>query len=280
MNEPTVENFSPNYNPRRIFKLRKKNAQNNLQSNITLLGFILIIYQHIKFSTSAWILILRIILQTILSSPFPTDEQMMRVVQRVRSDNSNNSDSSTHEPVTNDNHSHQIPGGFDEQLEEGEDQSTTVIDDVLSFKKRLRSSLLHALILIDISILLYRLFNPIDYVAKINEKQWGDDDVKNVPSIFLNGDGIAQGEFRGRLTFQLIGDSIPTNNFWANIYLWSLDFFIFMSQFSLLTLTGVNFAKIGYVEPHEIRYGKSDGYDGYLVATRIDYTTSLDELLS
>ncbi|CAL9736642.1 golgi/endosome-localized DSC protein 1 [Monosporozyma servazzii] len=279
---------STDYYPRKIFKLRKKNAQKHLTKDIALLGYILIVYQYIKFNTSSWIILFRLVLQTIIANPFPTDNQLMRVIQRVRSNNNppTNNGSETGppnitEPSIESNMNTTIPGGFNEEVNVSENSNPEEIDhEVIDFKKRLRSSLFHAIIVINVSILIYRIFNPLDFVDMFNGKGLNESGLTNTPSAFLNGGGINQGELRGGWTIQLIGERIPTNNFIANLQIWCLDLFVLLSQFTLLILTGINFTKLGYREPKEIRYGKSDGYDGLLVATQVNYVDALDEFLS
>lgn len=280
---------SGNRYPRKIFKLRKKNAQKHLTKNIALLGYILVVYQYIKFNTSSWILVFRLILHTILASPFPADNQLMRVIERVRSNNNPTTNdtpetattTNTNDPTLGSDLNTSVPGGFNEEVDSQENLNTNDIDvEVIDFKKRLRSSLFHALILINVSILIYRIFNPIDFVAKFKGKGLNESGLTNTPSVFLNGNGVNEGELRGGITIQLIGERLPTNNFISNLHIWFLDLFILLSQLTLLTLTGINFTKLGYHEPKEIRYGKSDGYDGFLVATQINYLEALDAFLS
>lgn len=279
---------STDYYPRKLFKLRKKNAQKHLTKDIALLGYILIVYQYIKFNTSSWIILFRLILQTIIANPFPADNQLMRVVQRVRSNNNPPTNATSESVTTNitepspeSNMNTSIPGAFNEEINGSISSNSDDLDhEVMDFKKRLRSSLFHAVIIINVSILIYRIFNPIDFVDMFNGKGLNDSGLTNTPSAFLNGGGINQGELRGGLTIQLIGERLPTNNLFANLQIWFLDFFVLLCQFTLLTLTTINFTKLGYHEPKEIRYGKSDGYDGLLIATQVNYIDALDEFLS
>lgn len=288
-----IDNTTTNHRVRKIFKLRKKNAQKSLTKNIILLGYILIVYQYIKFNTSSWILVFRLIIQTLISNPFPADDQLVRVIQRVRSNNSNTNTNPTADnglntaPETNrysvaiNNMTFSIPGAFNESISTLQNnESFNVDEEVMKFKKRLRTSLFHAIILINITVLIYRLFNRINFTDMYDGRGLMDTDFTNTPSIFLNGNGVSQGELRGGLTLQLIGERLPTNNYIANLQIWFLDLFIFFSQFTLLTLTSINFIKLGYREPKEIRYTKSDGYDGFLIATQINYSEALCEFLS
>ena len=281
------DNTFTNQKTRKIFKLRKKNAEKNLTKNTVLLGFILIIYQYIKFNTSSWILVFRIILQTIIYNPFPTDSQLIRVIQRVRTSNATANNNSNNNPNTNrysftiNNMTSSIPNAFNENTGTSpNDESFNIDEEIIDFKKRLRITLFHGIILINITILIYRLFNPIDFVKMADGMQLNDTGLTDTPSMFLNGNGVSQGELRGGVTLQLIGERLPTNNFIANLQIWFLDLFIFLSQFALLTLSCINFARLGYKEPKEIRYAKSDGYDGFLIATQINYSEALSEFLS
>lgn len=287
----SIGDTSTHCRSRKVFKLRKKNAQKNLTKNTILLGYILIIYQYIKFNTSSWILVFRLILQTLISSPFPSDNQLVRVIQRVRNNNNNTTDTATnnHNNATDTNRysfainnmTASIPGAFSEGISTSQNNESFNIDEeVINFKKRLRTSLFHAIILINITVLIYRLFNRINFIDMSDGNGLIDTGLTNTPSLFLNGNGISQGELRGGLTLQLIGERLPTNNYVANLQIWFLDLFIFLSQFTLLTLTSINFIKLGYKEPKEIRYTKSDGYDGFLIATQINYSEALNEFLS
>ena len=282
-----VDDTFANQRTRKIFKLRKKNAQKNLTKNTVLLGFILIIYQYIKFNTSSWILVFRIILQTLIYNPFPTDSQLIRVIQRVRTSNATANNNSINDPNTNrysftiNNMTSSIPGAFNEGNDTSPiEESFNIDEEIIDFKKRLRITLFHGIILINITILIYRLFNPIDFIEMSDGMRLNDTGFTDTPSMFLNGNGVSQGELRGGVTLQLIGERLPTNNFIANLQIWFLDLFIFLSQFTLLTLTSINFARLGYKEPKEIRYAKSDGYDGFLIATQINYSEALHEFLS
>ena len=64
---------------KRVYELRKRNFQRNLVNNLSFLGYVLISLEYIKYDRTVWTLITRAIVQSLISSPFPSDAKLRRL---------------------------------------------------------------------------------------------------------------------------------------------------------------------------------------------------------
>ncbi|CCF55988.1 hypothetical protein KAFR_0A05530 [Kazachstania africana CBS 2517] len=265
----------------KVYKLRKRNFQRNLITNLSLLGYLLIVLQYIKYGTTAWTLLIRCIFQSLLATPFPPEEQIRRIAaSRNRADASNPERAPNNEQVTNIS----MPGGFSSLLE---DNGTTNDDitqasrykDLVDIKLKIRTLLFHGSLSFNVFLLLIAILSPVDFVAKFEDPRSDANGINNTPSPFANSNGLINGERRGGIFFQLIGESLPESNFWGNFGLFIYDFAILITQFTLFVLTCVNYAELGFVEPVDVQMSKSDGYDGNVFVAEINYNEAFRAVL-
>lgn len=262
---------------KRVYELRKRNFQRNLVNNLSFLGYVLISLEYIKFDRTIWTLITRAIVQSLISSPFPSDAKLRRLAT-VGADND-----TTAVATLPGGRSIRFPGMFGTEVlydpsneAEQQDHGDAAI---VSMKKQIRKFLFHGCLSLNMLFIVLTILFPIDFLEPLSGNEPVDDGPKNTPSPFSNSDGLLLGERRGGLFLQMIGERLPKSNFSGNLGLVMFEFSILIVQFTLFSLTCVVLADLDFEEPERLDPLKSDGYDGSVIVARIPLNRTLDAIL-
>ncbi|CAI1779840.1 hypothetical protein SEUBUCD646_0P03760 [Saccharomyces eubayanus] len=268
----TEENLS--LGNKRVYELRKRNFQRNLVNNLSYFGYVLILLEYIKFDRTVWTLITRAIVQSLISSPFPSDAKLRRLA--TAGGDSNTTGIATLPGGT----SIRIPGMFTTEALDNHSNGTEQQDNasVISIKRQIRKFLFHGCLSLNMLYIVFTILFPIDFLEPLSEYV-PVDSLKNTPSPFSNSNGLLLGERRGGLFLQMIGERLPKSNLSGNFGLLIFEFSILIVQFTLFSLTCVVLADLNCQEPESVHSVKSDGYDGSVVVARIPLNKTLDTVL-
>ena len=262
---------------KRVYELRKRNFQRNLVNNLSFLGYVLISLEYIKYDRTIWTLIARAIVQSLISSPFPSDAKLRRLATVGAENNT------TAVATLPGGRSIRFPGMFGTEAlynpsneAEQQDHGDAAI---VSMKKQIRKFLFHGCLSLNMLFIILTILFPIDFLEPLSGNEPVDDGPKNTPSPFSNSDGLLLGERRGGLFLQMIGERLPKSNFSGNLGLVMFEFSILIVQFTLFSLTCVVLADLDFEEPERLDPLKSDGYDGSVIVARIPLNKTLDAIL-
>lgn len=272
----------------RVYEQRKKNFKKRLIGQLNYLGFASIIIQYLKFGSSIWVLLLRLFIQSLLSSPFPSEFQMRRLAMSTyhrQIPGLRNSNSAQLGNPTGMNEL-SMPGAFG-SINSGETASSESTEDMT---KRLRTNiswfLFHCSLSFNCLLILFCIIWPKNFKSKLEDFSFGRSDLQNTPSPFNNDNGLIGGEFKGSVFIQLIGERLPSSNFWGNVHLIMFDFLILICQFGLFCLTCFE-DEITPKDDHNdettsdaVNTSKADGYGGDVVATVIHPSAIVDTILN
>lgn len=267
----------------RVYQLRRKNFQRKLVSEVSYFGFIIIVLYYLKYGCTIWTLVLRTVVQSLLAVPFPSEIQIRRLSQAR--ENSGSAYLSTISGAMSTD-TVEMPGAFpststQETAPRSEEQIKKEIDGV---KIKIRNVLFHASLTINFLYLIFALLFPTNFVGKLEGNHLREDGLTNTPSPFNNANGLIQGERKGGFFLQMIGEAIPQSNLKGNVGVIMFEFAILFCQFSLFTLTCVNFANLDELttndETTEDMNSHSDGYDGKVHVTQIDPITAIHKTMS
>ncbi|GMC43481.1 unnamed protein product [Saccharomyces cerevisiae] len=263
---------------KRVYELRKRNFQRNLVNNLSFLGYVLISLEYIKYDRTVWTLITRAIVQSLISSPFPSDAKLRRLAT-IGADNN-----TTGVATLPGGRSIRFPGMFGTEMlynssseAEQQDHDDTAI---VSMKKQIRKFLFHGCLSLNMLFIILTILFPIDFFEPLSGSEPVDDGPKNTPSPFSNSDGLLLGERRGGLFLQMIGERLPKSNFSGNLGLVMFEFSIFIVQFTLFSLTCVVLADLDFEEPERLEPVNSDGYDGSVIVARIPLNKTMNAILN
>lgn len=288
---------------KRVYKLRKKNFQSKLVNNMAFLGYAVILIQYLKFGCSVWTLALRYCIQSMLHSPFPSPAQLRRISVTRRS----NTATTASTPDTNTGNrnigntilSQPLPNipGFPVQLRVGgsnndlsnlsdgfaENIESAIEKETKNMRNKIKSIIFYCSLPINILLIIHNMLFPKDFRGLTNGYLPYKKDLNNVPSPFITGNGLIQGERKGGIFLQIIGDFIPLNNLRGNIGNIFYDYIILLCQFGLFILTCINYAdedaeKLSDELDYESitlmddngQFLRSNGYDGNVLASQLD----------
>ncbi|CAI4053737.1 hypothetical protein N7582_005798 [Saccharomyces uvarum] len=259
---------------KRVYELRKRNFQRNLVNNLSYFGYVLIFLEYIKFDRTVWTLITRAIVQSLISSPFPSDAKLRRLA--TAGGDNDNARIATLPGGT----SIRIPGMFTTEVLDNPSIDAEQQDNaaVVSIKRQIRKFLFHGCLSLNMLLIVLTILFPIDFLEPLSDYV-PVDGLKNTPSPFSNSNGLLLGERRGGLFLQMIGERLPKSNFSGNLGLLMFEFSILIVQFTLFSLTCVVLADLDFQEPENVDSVKSDGYDGSVVVARIPLNKTLDTVL-
>ncbi|SCU90371.1 LAMI_0E01772g1_1 [Lachancea mirantina] len=217
----------------------------SIVNHLNYLGFLIIILEYMKFESSVWIFVLRLFIQSLLASPFPTQVQMrfLALSQRNRQ-----VFPSSEMPVTGSataarepSNLAEMPGAFpsshpnSNNSPTGQEQSDE--HAIGRLKYNITWFLLHCSVTFNVMITMYRLLSPMDFTYKVRNMPSDLSNSGSTPSPFENSHGLLNGEYRGRIFVQMIGERIPTSNVWGNAQLCFFNVFIMICQIGLYILT-------------------------------------------
>ncbi|CCE64942.1 hypothetical protein TPHA_0J01200 [Tetrapisispora phaffii CBS 4417] len=291
------ENLTNSHDSERVYKLRKKNFQKRLTSQLIFFGYVCITFQYIKYGTSFFVLLYRCLLQSILTAPYPSDSQLRRITENALS-RENESDISTSSiPYINNNllqysltgANVEMPGSFDEGISGTASPSEQSIQDSIeNLKLRARKYLFHWSFTFNLMFILWDFIFPVDFLARFDGENSPDDRFKNLPSPYINGHGLLGGEKSYGIFVQMIGQAMPDSNLKGNIGLILTDILILCCQYSLFILTAINFASFKNEELNEndvdieherLNFPQSNGYDGRVLVTKIDPVNTVSKII-
>lgn len=282
---------------KRVYKLRRKNFQNRLVKQLSYLGFSVIIIEYLKFGSSIWTLAIRLGIQSLLTSPFPNESQIARLslnsptrrIPQLGRDWAAEPIAAT-EVLPNEV---PFPGGFSPvtvprpipDLQQREHQTSEEEDPVVQLKLRIQWLLFHCSLTLNCFYIIISLIWPIDFRGKLGAYLLDDRDLNNTPSLFNSDGDLTQGERKGTLFIQMIGELVPSSNFWGNFHMLMFEFLILVCQFGLFSLTCFKFSGLfeededtgvnGEIEGR----AQSDGYDGNVIVAKVDPIGTVDQVL-
>lgn len=224
---------------KRVYELRKRNFQRNLVNNLSYFGYVLIFLEYIKFDRTVWTLITRAIVQSLISSPFPSDAKLRRLA--TAGGDNDNARIATLPGGT----SIRIPGMFTTEVLDNPSIDAEQQDNaaVVSIKRQIRKFLFHGCLSLNMLLIVLTILFPIDFLEPLSDYV-PVDGLKNTPSPFSNSNGLLLGERRGGLFLQMIGERLPKSNFSGNLGLLMFEFSILIVQFTLFSLTCVVLADL------------------------------------
>lgn len=260
---------------KRVYELRKRNFQRNLVNNLSYFGYVLIFLEYIKFDRTVWTLITRAIVQSLISSPFPSDAKLRRLA--TAGGDNDNARIATLPGGT----SIRIPGMFTTEVLDNPSIDAEQQDNaaVVSIKRQIRKFLFHGCLSLNMLLIVLTILFPIDFLEPLSDYV-PVDGLKNTPSPFSNSNGLLLGERRGGLFLQMIGERLPKSNFSGNLGLVMFEFSILIVQFTLFSLTCVVLADLDFEEPERLEPVNSDGYDGSVIVARIPLNKTMNAILN
>lgn len=261
----------------KVYQLRRKNFQKKLVVQLCFLGYLVIVLHYVKYGCTIWTLVLRTVVQSLLTAPFPDEAQMRRLsLHRETPGTSYFSRLSQVVPAN----TVQMPGAFIETVSGQNDVNTqdSAKDEIKEVKRKISTVLFHGSATVNMLYILKSILFPVDFLGQLEGNYLHEDGLVNTPSPFNNGNGFIQGERKGSFFLQLIGESVPQSNIQGNLGILMFEFAILVCQFGLFVLTCVNFADLGYEEEPIGAHG--DGYDGKVYVTQIDPNHAIDALLA
>ncbi|EDO15643.1 hypothetical protein Kpol_473p2 [Vanderwaltozyma polyspora DSM 70294] len=268
-----------------VYKLRKRNFQRRLSTQLCYLGYMTIILQYIKYGSNVLTLGFRCLLQSILSSPFPSDIQLERIARnnnlsRIPYVGDTTAQFRVSSEMTN------IPGAFTPTESIEEMQNIDRQSAINSLKLKARKILFHGALTVNTILILLDLLFPKDFVGQFEGNNLRDGSLQNASSPFINGNGLLQGEYKGGFFLQIVGELVPKTNLEGNLGMIFTDFLILALQYGLFILGCINFTKLDNIEldqNEELIAQKldenSDGYDGNVLVTIIDPIKAIDRVL-
>ncbi|CEP61591.1 Gld1p LALA0_S03e06304g [Lachancea lanzarotensis] len=282
-------------------KLQTKNFQEDLVEKMRLLTISIIVIHYLKFGSSTAAFLFRLFVHSLLSKSQVVSDQFRRVslrvhnVRRIPGLSSGNS----HQPSTNEtNPNPPMPGTFAvpsstetssgsiEELSEAEIEVS-----VNETQRRVKWVLFHFAFTFNCISIIMALIWPIDFISKAGHygSESSGSSFGNIPSPFANQNGLIGGELRSGLFVQLVGEQLPSSNFWSNLNIVLLEFLILSLQFGQYILTAYNFADPPFESPNAERNGtnyntdgpvdKDDAYNGIVLVTTIEPVEVLNDLL-
>lgn len=273
-----------------VYKRRRKQLQDDLVNQVSFLGYAVIFLHYLKFGSSTLTLILRLCVQSLLTSPYPSEFQLRRLTFSAQSRTipGLRRDNGASVPQTINRSGTRIPGTFTPADQPAIEQETEVETEDISDRLRhnIRWILFHCSFTVNFILIMLSIIWPIDFQAKVGEYRLNEKDLSDVPSPFNNHNGLVGGELRGRIFIQFIGERVSSSNFRENLGLLFLEVLIFICQFCLYLLTCYNLAKppidaftsedSDAVRENDIEYG---GYGGNVLATTVDPMKVFDHIL-
>lgn len=260
----------------RVYELRKRNFTKHFVNTVSLIGYVFIVIQYIKFGTSFWILLIRSSSQSLLTNPFPNNAHLRRIANRTNRNST---------PATNTS----MPGGFISSIESTDndiDENNMVptvsesiaVNEIIEVKKKIRKLLFHSALTFNLVVFIWNIFHPTHFMNKLEGDHLNEKNLTNAPSPFVTGNRILGGELRGGVFLQIIGEALPQSDLWGNIGKLGYDFLIIVLQYTLFILTCINFGELGYEEAPDTKFLKSDGYDGKVLVAEINYNQPIKDL--
>lgn len=276
---PSEESESDLRRRKEIYEDRKTDFVQHFVNSLSLLGYIIIVIQFIKFETSFWVLLVRTSFHSLLTNPFPSYAQLRRIAQRTSR-------------RTTDTEGVDMPGGFTNAASilnvsgrspgviNGSTDPLSEDEEIAIVKRKIRKLLFHGSVTLNVVVFLWGVFHPTYFFDKLGEDHPKEKYLESIPSPFISGNGLLGGEFRGVAFIQFIGEAIPKSDLWGNFNKSGYDFLIIILQYTLFILTCINFGELGYVEPADLTYKTSDGYDGHVTAVQVDYNEPLGIIIN
>lgn len=245
----------------RIRALRTKNFQRNLIDKLSYLGYLFITLQYIKYGSSFWSLVLRIIVQSTLSKPFPDDSRLRSMTLRGELARVG---ANTFNPAWNmDAETRQNEDQSPETSEAAEEQAIALI------KKKVRQILYHGAFTANLIFLFVDVLEPRDLS--------NGHDPSHRASPFENAYGLVQGQRRGSFSMQIIGELLPTSNLVGNLGNIGYDIAILLVQLTQFVLTCIKLSGQEHLQNTDGNPGPvTDGYDGTVEASSIHLDSAVD----
>lgn len=235
----------------RVYQLRRKNFQKRLVTNLSSLGYIVIVLEYLKYGCTIWTLLIRVLVQMMLAAPFPNELHIRRLASRNEIQTSSYFLSmGIPNGRINAAPRESIPGGFPSIPIEEEplNDELQIQKDLEDIKKKIRKTIFHGSLTLNIIYIITSILFPVDFIAKLNGKQLDDDGLVDTPSPFNNANGLIDGQRKGGFLMQMLGEFLPQSNFKGNLGIILFQFGILFCQFGLFVLTCVNLVDLGFEE--------------------------------
>lgn len=252
----------------KVYELRKRNFQRNFVSDLSLLGYITIILAYIKFDTSFWVLLSRLLLQSLLTSPFPDESRLQIIAARTRPQQ--NFTGGMFGPSV-------IPGSFptSDVTEEEQEAAQAYV------KQKIRKFLFHGALTFNTLRLIWVVINPVNFADKFDTMTASEKALNNAGSPYANSHGLINGERRGGVFLQLIGEHVFRSKLCGNLALIGYEFLILVIQYSLFVVTCINLTDSDRKE-NDGRQQETigDGYDGTVFVSEVNYNTGVQNFIA
>ena len=263
-------NDAPRNTPNeRVYELRKRNFQRNFVSDLSLLGYIIIILAYIKFDTSFWVLLSRLLLQSLLTSPFPDETRIQIIAARTRPQQ--NFTGGMFDPSM-------VPGSFptSDVTEEEQEAAQAYV------KQKIRKILFHGALTFNTLRLIWVVINPVNFADNFDSTISSEEALDNAGSPYANSHGLINGERRGGVFLQLIGEHLFRSKLCGNLALIGYEFLILAIQYSLFIVTCVNLTGSDDEEEFDDRQQETigDGYDGTVFVSQVSYNTGVQKFIA
>ncbi|CAB4252080.1 similar to Saccharomyces cerevisiae YPR109W Predicted membrane protein [Maudiozyma barnettii] len=276
--ESNNEDVAPSRNESR-YEDRKTDFTQHFVNALSLMGYIVIVIQFVKFESSFWILLARASFHSLLTNPFPGHAQLRRIAQRTGRTTSSTPDVDMPGGFTNAANLSNMPHATRDNSNITTAPPSTE-DEIMAVKKKIRKLIFHGSFTLNLIVLIWNILHPTHFLEKLGGMYPHEKYLKNIPSPFVSGDGLLGGEFRGTAFIQFIGESIPHSNTWGNINKSAYDFLILILEYTLFILTCINFGEMGYVPPADNHSQTDDGYTGDIITVEVDFNKSLDIMVN
>lgn len=258
---------------KKIFDLRRRNFSRNMVMKLGFLGYLIIIFKYLKYGTNVLSLLFRCVVQALLISPFPDKSYSQWLLARNGLPTSLQGS---------------IPGGFTTAGASGSNNSDSTQTDTGDFalevlKRKIRAILFNCVLTINILYVVFAILFPTDFYIPQDgiyiDKQNGH---QNMPSPFKYGKYMLEGERKGGITFQAIGETLPSSNLSGNLGVILCEALILIAQLLLFCVTCINFAELGYADDDENDeyFINNDGYDGNVLLTTINLHEGINVMLN
>lgn len=237
----------------RNYVVKIKEFRHALISQFQLLGYTVIIVSQIKFSGNIVLFGVRLLLQSFLSAPYPTDNRLTAFINYYRTHTADGSDPNV-----------QIRKAF----------------------KKIGLATVHVTLLLNFLVIVCGIIWPMDFEKHLEHfKMPGIRHLENYPSPFNHGADIIEGEMRRHWFTQYIGERVPSSNLKGNASYLFFQLLILFFQVGLLLISAQCFSPFkeqsaadeAYLQrrPNEL----SDGYNGNVLILELNPKTAVEELL-
>lgn len=225
------------------YYMKAKEFRRRLVSQLQFMGYTVLIVCQIKFGGSVILFFLRMAVQSLLGTPYPTKAQLETIASNYTALGSQdeNTESSVHRTIVS----------------------------------KVQRVFLHMSMTFNIFMIIISIMWPFDFESLLEYYRMpGIPNLENTPSPFNNDHNLIAGEFRGYLFAQYIGERVPVSNLRGNLSYLFWQFCILCCQAGLYLLTVIELSPLREDDEQKLMSYRpcdtSDGYSGNVTAFETD----------